>query len=106
MITKIIVEDGRVGLQASVAAKIYASEKTETLNQRQAREILVSAGHKVEKCIENISVIVSNLNDDDHPFDNVWWFSVETEQEQKSKQTRTRRPRKQKDEQPQQRKQD
>ena len=101
MITEIIVEEGKIGLKAKMQKRKYAAQACQTLNHLQAKEILTSSGHQVDKCIENISIVISNSGDDHHPFENIWWFSVpivETKQ-QKPKTTRTRRTRKTKDEQ-------
>ena len=98
MKTTIIVEEGKVGLKAELEKRNYATEKLQTLTQLEARDILLSSGHEVDKCIENISVVISNSGVDKHPFENTWWFSLATKQELKPK--RTRRTRKLKNEQP------
>jgi hypothetical protein len=99
--TNIIVEEGKVGLAAEFEKRSYATEKLQTLNHLEAKDILLSSGHEVDKCIQNISVVISNSGDDKHPFENIWWFSLVTKQEPKPAKTRTRRTRKLKNEQPQ-----
>tara|TARA_R100001510_G_C7630122_1_gene189127 strand:- start:775 stop:1080 length:306 start_codon:yes stop_codon:yes gene_type:complete len=97
--TSILLEEGKVGLKAQLKKRKYLAEKLQTLNQQEAKDILLASGHDVDKCIENISVVISNSGDDDCPFENIWWFSLAVKQETKVTKTRTRRTRKVKNEQ-------